>query len=283
VEPLADAASGARAAWRRTLLMVTVLDGIDLEPADAGVQVTGPDSSLLMRWDEVGRALAEVTPETLEARVRLRTWLRLRLALAAREQPQSLARPMGLPVGHVLHPGPGWVQARILGGALDVGIGLLGLLDDPDEVVVPPEGLLAAAGLDDRRWWPQAMRYLDDMARVAAGRLSAESRSPLRPIGDCDVVTLLASPYFRASLCDQDRLCIRTAAVPMRRRGWLDLDRIDPAFAVAAAAATDVVDRGFDRPVLITCEEVTLAQSGGRPQLLALSDPVSPTDPWDRR
>ena len=58
---------------------------------------------------------------------------------------------------------------------------------------------------------------------------------------------------------------MRAAAVPMRRRGWLDLTRIDPAFTAAAAAATAPAERGFSRPVLVTADEVTVATEGGRP------------------
>ena len=65
---------------------------------------------------------------------------------------------------------------------------------------------------------------------------------------------------------------MRAAAVPMRRRGWLDLSRIDPAFTAAAAAATAPEERGFSRPVLITLDEVTLAPEGGRPAEIVLRD-----------
>ena len=94
----------------------------------------------------------------------------------------------------------------------------------------------------------------------------------LRPIGDCDVVTLLASKTFRTALCEQEGSGMRAAAVPMRRRGWLDLTRIDPAFTIAAAAATDEPSRGFSRPLLITVEEVALSLIGGQPAEIVLRD-----------
>jgi hypothetical protein len=266
---LADAA-----ALRRTVLMVCVLDGVDVEVSDEhiGVQLYGAE--LTVGWDEVARAVGGAPPESSAARSRLLTWWRLRARLASLPDPSVVARPVGLPVGHVLHPGGPWVRHRVLGGALEVGIGFLGLLDDPDEVVVPPAGLLSAAGLDDTAWWPAAARYLEEKGRVAGDRLHRDPRKPLRPIGDCDVVTLLASPSFRRSICGFDAQRMRSAAVPMRRRGWLDLSRIDPAFAVSAAAVTDPVDRGFERPVLITCEEVAMAPAGGNPVEQVLSDPA---------
>jgi hypothetical protein len=68
----------------------------------------------------------------------------------------------------------------------------------------------------------------------------------------------------------------------MRRRGWLNLGRIDPAFAAAAAAATPPAERGFDRPVLVTRDEVVMAPAGGRPAEIVLRDPVAPVSPWQR-
>jgi hypothetical protein len=68
----------------------------------------------------------------------------------------------------------------------------------------------------------------------------------------------------------------------MRRRGWLDLGRIDPAFAAAAAAATEAAERGFDRPLLVTADEVVMAPAGGEPGLIELRDPVAASDPWSR-
>jgi hypothetical protein len=67
---------------------------------------------------------------------------------------------------------------------------------------------------------------------------------------------------------------MRAAAVPMRRRGWLDLTRIDPAFTAAAASATTPEERGFARPVLLTVDEVALAPEGGRPAEIVLRDPA---------
>jgi hypothetical protein len=58
----------------------------------------------------------------------------------------------------------------------------------------------------------------------------------------------------------------------MLRRGWLDLSRIDPAFTAAAAAATTPEERGFDRPLLLTVDEVALAAAGGRPAEIVLRD-----------
>jgi hypothetical protein len=146
----------------------------------------------------------------------------------------------------------------------------VGVGPDPDEVVVIPQGALDAAGIDPSPWWPVARHYLERMGTIAAQRLI--DVPILRPIGDCDVVTLLASQNFRAALCAHEGTGMRAAAVPMRRRGWLDLSRIDPAFTIAAAAATDEDSRGFSRPLLITADEVALPAPGGSPSAIVLRD-----------
>ena len=69
---------------------------------------------------------------------------------------------------------------------------------------------------------------------------------------------------------------MRAAAVPTRRRGWLDLSRTDPAFALAAASLADPEERGFERPLLVTVDEVALARSGGDPVLQAIRDGAAP-------
>ena len=271
-------------ALRRAVLMVSVLDGVDALPDDAGVVLPAGERTpaVTLTWAEIAQAVGSVPPESTASRVRLRTWFRLRRALGALTDPGVAARPVGLPLDHVLHPGAAWVRRRVLGGALDLGTGFVGLLDDPDAVAVLPPGMLKAAGIDDRPWWPRQVRYLEDMGTIAAERNRIDPTGPLRPIGDCDVVTLLGSTRFRSALCDADPLGLRTAAVPMRRRGWLDLGRIDPAFAIAAASATEAVDRGFSRPLLITRDEVAVVAAGGSPHLDVLNDPPASRDAWRR-
>jgi hypothetical protein len=250
-----------------------VLDDVDLVPLDDGVLLTGV-TPVEVSWLELRRALAGADPDDDLGRSRVRAWLRGR-RIAADTHPDHLremARPVGLPVDHPLHPGLDWVRERVLGDTVDVGFGFVGVGTDPDEVVVIPQGALDAAGVDPAPWWPVARAYLERMGSVAAQRLT--DNAALRPIGDCDVVTLLASRTLRAALCAQDGTGMRAAAVPMRRRGWLDLTRIDPAFTAAAASATTPEERGFARPVLLTVDEVALAPEGGRPAEIVLRDPA---------
>lgn len=256
---------------RRLALAVSVLDDVDIVPTDDGVLLTG-DAVVEVSWLELRRALAGADPESDLGRARVSGWLRGR-RIAADTHPdhlRGLARPVGLPVDHPLHPGLDWVRHRVLGDVLDLGFGFVGVGDDPDEVVIVPQGALDAAGIDPLPWWPVARDYLERMGAVAAQRLA--DTSLLRPIGDCDVVTLLGSRALREALCALDGTGMRAAAVPMRRRGWLDLTRIDPAFTTAAAAATAPDERGFSRPLLLTADEVTMAPDGGRPAEIVLRD-----------
>ena len=261
-----------RPALRRCALALTVLHGLELVPGDDGVEVEGTPP-VLVPWDEIDAVVGPIDPESPHARRRLGSWFAMRRAVVERYDLDDRARPVALPRGHVLHPGADWVRHRVPGGVVDLGLGFVGLLDDPDEVVVVPTGVLTASRIDPTPWWPKQLRYLDRMGAMAAARFVADRGAPLRPIGDCDVVTLLASPVFRASICGADAAALRSAAVPMRRRGWLDLTRVDPAFAMAAAAATDPVERGFDRVVLISPHEVALALDGGRVAHWSLHDP----------
>jgi len=269
-------------ALRRTVLAVSVLDNVDLLPGDLSVTLQGDHPDLALAWDEIALALGDSDPDSDTARRRLRIWVKLRAGLARIADPETMARPVGLPIGHVLHPGRAWVRASVPGEALDLGLGLLGLLGDPDEVVVTPPTLFHAAGIDADPWWPAQARELERTGRLAAERLLRDETSPLRPFGDLDVLTLLCSTAFRAAICDADPVGWRTAAVPMRTRGWLDLARIDPAFAAAAALATNPDERGFDRAVLVTPEEVVMVGAGGRSARHALQDPPASMDPWLR-
>jgi hypothetical protein len=258
---------------RRLALAVSVLDDVDIVPLDDGVLLTGV-TPVEVSWLELRRALGGADPDGDQGRALVSAWLRGR-RIAADHHPEHLretARPVGLPVDHPLHPGLDWVRHRVHGDTLDLGFGFVGVGADPDAVVVIPQGALDAAGVDPAPWWPVARDYLERMGALAADRL--RENPLLRPIGDCDVVTLLGSRALRTALVAQDSTGMRAAAVPMRRRGWLDLTRIDPAFTAAAAAATEPHERGFNRPLLLTVDEVAMAPEGGRPSEIVLRDPA---------
>lgn len=264
----------AAAVLRRLVLACVVLHDVDALPDDAGVLVDG-EPPLRLAWSDVADAVAAVAPDEVEGRpgrlavLRLLRAARMAGDVAASGTATQTVRPVALPVTHTLHPGPGWVRRRVLGGVLDVGLGLLGASGDPDRVDVLPPALLARAGLDEKsaaRAWSDAEDYLERMGELAASRRLVGSRPDvLRPMGDCDAVTLLASDTFRAALCGGGRPpLMRAVAMPTRDRGWLDARAIDPAFVAAAAAAVDEEQRGFPVPVLVTPDEVTYARRPGR-------------------
>ena len=268
------------AALRRAALAVSVLDEVDLEPYGEGVVLRG-GRPVEVPWLELRRALVGAEPDGELARVRLRRHLRARRAVADApvDELALRARPVGFPVGDPLHPGVDWVRERVLGGVLDLGLGFVGIGADPDAVIVAPVAALESVGVQPSQWWRGARGYVERMGAVAVERLRVDRSGTLRPIGDCDAVTLLASATLRGQLCAADPARMRTAAVPMRRRGWLDLRRIDPAFVLAAAAAVDLEERGFPRPVLLTADEVSLAAAGGRPAEIVLRDPSPSPSP----
>jgi hypothetical protein len=270
-----DAAVADRIALRQLVFAVSVLQDLDLVPMDEGVLVA---SGRILPWGCLQVALAGHDPAAASSRSVLATWLRAVQDIAWRS-PADLAaraRPVGLPRGHAVHPGQAWTQARVPGGVLELGVGLLGLGADPDEVVVLGAGLLQACGHDPATWWPGCVAYLEQMGELAASRHILHPERPLRPMGDCDVVTLLGSAALRRCLAGNDSAGMRAAAVPTRRRGWLDLSRIDPAFALVAASLADAEERGFERPLLITAEEVVMAKAGGDPVLQAMRDAAAP-------
>jgi hypothetical protein len=264
------------AALRRTALACAVLHDVDLEPYREGIVLRG-GPPLEIPWESLARAVGGSDPESATARRRVLDRLRVARALADLT-PDELAlrvRPVGLPVGHALHPGSGWVRRTVLGGVLDLGLGLVDVGPDPDAVLVVPPDADPADGMAG--WWYAAEEHLERVGGVTAGRLASQPKDGLRPVGDCDAVTLLGSATFRAGVCGQDPTGLRAVAVPMRTRGWLDLSRIDPAFVLAAAAATEPEERGFERPLLLTAEEVVLAPAGGRPAEIVLRDPAPAT------
>ncbi len=272
-----------RTALRRCVLAVSVLADIDIVPTDDGVELPGLPAIHVSDAD-LARAVGDALPDSGSARRRLMRWLRVRRAVAERslDELAETIRPVGLPVGHALHEGSPWARQPVLGGCLDVGIGFVGLdTADRDRVVVTPQSVLDAARIDTTPWWRMAVEYLENMGALATSRWRRAASAPLRPMGDCDVVTLLASQVFRGALC-ADAGGMRAVAVPVRNRGWLDLSRIDPAFVQAAASIAGDEERGFARPVLLTVDEVVTALPGGNLAEIVLRDPAPDKPRWLR-
>ncbi|MGN6473778.1 MAG: hypothetical protein ACTHK4_09050 [Mycobacteriales bacterium] len=263
---------------RRAALAVAVIHDVDLDPAPGGIMLSG-DRPLKIVWAECRRALAGADPESDRGRRQLARWLRWRRWLA--DQPlevlAELARPYGVAVESELHPGMDWVRRRVMGDTLEVGLGFVGLdPKDPETVHPVSQQVLRAAGIDPSPWWPTALVYLERMGEMAAERLARNPDAPLKPMGDCDVATLLASRFLREAIVRPIDGGMRTVAVPTRDRGWLDLNRIDPAFSAAAAQLTTAEERGFDRPLLVTRDEVVLARDEPGVVRSAIEDRLAP-------
>jgi hypothetical protein len=267
---------------RQGVLAVSVLHDVDIEPAALGVMLPGR-TDVWVSWTECRHALAGHDPRSGTGRMRLASWLLARrwCADVGAERLALGLRPVGLPLEHVLHPGLDWVRERVMGHALDLGFGAVGLDPrDPDRVVLVPTPALDSAGIDADVAWTDARRLLEDLGALAAERVARDPKGQLRPYGGCDAVTLLGARSLRASVAAGAR-GMGVAVVPMRSRGWTRLALIDPAFGPAAAAATAPEDRGFERPLLVTADELTLVSSGGRPESIALRDPASDA-PWHK-
>ena len=269
-------------ALRRGLLAVTVLHDLDLAPDDQGVALRCP-GRLRIEWAEWADALDGADPGTVVGVERLARYARARrmLGIAPRVQPL----PFAVPAGHPLHPGASWVRRIVPGGILDLGLGIAGLDPTrPDRILPLPARAAERHGVDTAREFAAAQDYASEMAALAVARLTRRPDDALRPMGRCDVVTLLAASTFRTGLVAARAGTIRgmrTAAVPRRDRGWLDLRRIDPEFVSCAAAATAPEERGFPRPLLVTADELTLA--GPRARYLPRSAEETRATPVDPR
>jgi hypothetical protein len=261
-------------ALRRAVLAVAVLDDVDLTPGERGVNLPAGRTEVLVGWADVAAAVGPDAPESPVARLRVGTLLRAATRLGAGGTDDAWVarhvRALALPPGHVLHPGPEWVRDRVLGGVLDVGLGLVGL--GPERPGPPgtgaADGTAAAqplppslAGRRCARWWLLAAGHAGRMGTLAAARVARSSPGVLRPVGGCDVLTLLATRQLRAALATGDGSGLRAVAAPTRTRAWYDLRRVDPAYVAAVWAATDEPDRGVARPLLVTRDEVALPRT----------------------
>jgi hypothetical protein len=251
---------------RRAVLAVAVLEDVDLDPGRDGVTVPGPSGAarVVVGWDRVAVAVGALAPESALARLRTATLLRTDSLLAEVGDDPAWAgrhvRALALPAGHAVHPGAGWPLDTVLGGVLEVGLGLVDVPWPAEGVVPLPPGAARPAG-----WWAMARDHARRMGALAGARVGTRGDAVLRPVGGCDVLSLLATRALRTVLAATDGSGMRAVAVPTRTRGWYDLARIDPAFAGAVWSATEDPARGVPRPLLVTRDEVVLVREGGTP------------------
>jgi hypothetical protein len=72
--------------------------------------------------------------------------------------------------------------------------------EHPDDVQPLPSSLAARLDLRPAEWWPDLGEHVERMGGLAATRIARDGRPVLRPVGGCDVPTLLASASLRAQL-----------------------------------------------------------------------------------
>jgi hypothetical protein len=246
---------------RRCVLAVSVLTDLDVEPSPEGVILPGPRSACVS-WTAIATSVGDQAPESPRARHRVEILLRLHRLVAelgtdAAPTLHAASRLIAVPHDHWHHLGSDWAMQPLAGGALELGIGVYGLLGELDRVLPMPPSVLAAAGVDPAAWWDRLREHAERMGALAAARLGRDGVSGvIRPVGGCDVLALLSSRSLRRHLADGDGTGMRSLAAPTRRRGWYDLHSVDPAFVLAAWSLTDEPERGLSVPLLITADEV---------------------------
>ncbi|MEZ0493657.1 hypothetical protein AB2L28_15565 [Kineococcus sp. TBRC 1896] len=256
-----------RAILRRSVLATSVLDDLDVDLDDDGVRLPGCSP---LEWADLARAAGTAATDGEEDVTRLRVGDVLH---AHRELHSGTARvvPLAVPAGADRHPGFGWTHRTVLGGALNLGLGVVVPHGRSERTLPLPVASARATGRSTLTGQEDLAR-LEEFGDLVVQRLLRDTGTPtagvLRPVGGCDVPTLLASRTLREHLvAGPDRTpgnVLRAVAVPDRTRGWFDLARIDPAYVGAAWAATDPADRGLRRPVIVTREEVALASTSPR-------------------
>ncbi|GAB3467975.1 hypothetical protein AB1207_23595 [Kineococcus endophyticus] len=251
-----------RAILRRSVLATSVVDDLDVDLDDDGVRLPGCSP---LEWADLARAAGSAAGDGDEDVTRLRVGDVLHAHL---ELHSGTARvvPLAVPADADRHPGFGWTHGTVLGGALHLGLGVVVPHGRSERTLPLPVASARATGRSSTVA-EQDLARLEDIGALVVQRLLRDTGTPtagvLRPVGGCDVPTLLASRTLREHLvAGPDRTpgnVLRAVAVPDRTRGWFDLARIDPAYVGAAWAATDPADRGLRRPVVVTREEVALA------------------------
>ncbi len=245
---------------RRQLLSVAITEGIDFQPRDRGVLVAGR----MLTWSALDGFCGPHPADSPAGRRRICVLLRLhawaaRLPTdpdAATRAVAGAARMVAVPVDHVDHLGPGWIRRPVAGGALWCGLGIG--LTRHDTMPLPPD-LLVGTEIDLDACWQQAYDHAWRASTAAAQLFAADGprSGVLGPVGELDVLGLLATDPLRHALASGDGIGMRSVAVPDRRHAWYDLTRIDPAYLPLAWSLTDPGDRGVQGPLLITRDEVT--------------------------
>jgi len=241
------------------------LAGVATEPAADGILLSCPDGppSLpepVIPWSRIHALLQDDDPLGPGPRLRLALTLQFHVAVrslgdTALDAVVRAARPLALPPGHRLHPGPAWAVERMPGGVLEVGVGVTRLLPGQTATLPLPPDVAAVAGLAPAALWPRLRDLLERLSGFALDRVTAHGPRPgvLRPVGGCDGLTLLASPAVR------ERLDGATVAAPRRDRVWTGGAAEDHGYVHAAWLLTVPAERGLPGPLRVTPSAVTAA------------------------
>lgn len=280
---------GPRNHLRQLVLAVSVTHDVDVTMADEGVRLDGPHDHLVT-WAELENISHGIpAPEDQRDCVYQRLLLHSTIASlgdSAGPLLRTKLRAVALPTTSPLHPGQDWVQERVPGGVLDRGLGVHGMVNDPNMTVPLPTSLAALAGINAAVAWQDAATHAEEMASLMVCRLQRDACSRdenivLRPMGGVDVLSLLGTTRMRKALAQGDGTGMRAVAAPTRERGWVDLQRIDPAFVATAFHAADILNEGLEKPLLVTEDEVAYSPVTADPQKL-LRDEVVDLRPWER-
>jgi hypothetical protein len=233
---------------------------MDLLPAEEGLVLTEA-AETVVEWEVVRDVVESAAKRGVtepDQRAALADWLSARAAVGERAD-TGVLHAVGMPVGHCANPGAEWAREVVPGGALTLGFGW-GQARRP-----LPAGVLAHARVDGGAAWSRARARLEQMGALAAVRDRRHIRGALLPLSGADVVTLLGAASLRRELVAGEGDGLVALIVPLRTRGWRATAISDPAYGPALAAAMPPEERGFERPLLVTAEEISEVPPGGDP------------------
>lgn len=249
----------------RLVRAVSVLDGVDAEPTEAGVRTARALGAPAVAWSHVADILGAHDPLDRAPRLRLSVVLVLYRAVtelgpAAASRLRESARPLALPTGHPLHPGPAWASEHVPGDVLDLGTGVIGLGDTREVLPLPP--LVAElAGFDARAEWPRVRALGTEWSDVALARLLGPGDIPpvLTGAGGVDALTVISLPEARSRLTG-------TVAAPVRDKAWLGLGRrsCDESYLRSVWMLASVARRGVLEPLAVAPAGVAPLQPAQR-------------------
>ena len=243
-----------------------VLDGVGIEPTADGVLLAGHRHGPVVPWSEIAEILGSDEPAAPAARLRLGVLVELRrtveeLGPAAVDAVARAVRPLALPAGHPLHPGPRWIHHRVPGGVLDVGLGVSRLLPDQDGVLPLPPSVASAAAVDPAAAWDRLPRLAERLSTFAIDRMEADAAGPtvLAGVGGCDALTLLTLEPVRARLAAGSGRPLSPVSAPRRDRVWVGAAAADREYVNAVWLLTPPARRGVSDPMTVGAAGVTPA------------------------